>query len=54
MVVLMIFCFSVREKSVASMGVYKLINVDVIGGILYNLNDNLGEDVDLRNENKVL
>lgn len=43
-----------EKKSAVRMGDYKLINVDGIGVRLYNLKDNLGEDIDLSNDNKEL
>lgn len=41
-----------ERKSAVRMGDYKLINVEGIGQRLYNLKDNLGEDIDLSAENK--
>lgn len=43
-----------ERKSAVRMGDYKLINVEGIGQRLYNLKDNLGEDIDLSAENKDL
>lgn len=43
-----------EKKSAVRMGDYKLINVEGIGQRLYNLNDNLGEDVDLSEDNRDL
>ena len=39
-----------ERKSAVRMGDYKLVNVEGIGQRLYNLKDNLGEDVDLSEE----
>lgn len=43
-----------ERKSVVRMGNYKLINVEGIGQRLYNLKDNLGEDMDLSLNNPEL
>lgn len=43
-----------ERKSAVRMGDYKLINVEGIGKRLYNLKDNLGEDMDLSQSNPKL
>ena len=43
-----------ERKSAVRMGDYKLINVEGIGKRLYNLKDNLGEDMDLSQSNPEL